>query len=194
MARRILITNLTNWSTRDLRRFVVQCANRCYDKDQLRVLRVTFKHGRNSYSACSGHARLNGTLMTVFLPPKTNFGEKTNYSPNKRDLALVIVHEMGHCLGLTHDDMRGSAKFREVGGYSEYYAWASNLPLTRIEPKTKTVLSPTDKAQKKLIHAQKMIKKWESKLKGAQTKIKTWSKKAKKYEKKVNNVVTSTNS
>jgi hypothetical protein len=187
MARRIIIKNETNWSTRDLRRFVVQCASRHFDKNQLPVLRVTFRRGRHSGSQCTGNAYLGGTRINIFLSAKTHAGEVTDYRPDKSDLAFTLVHEMGHCLGLNHSDMRGSAKFSQYArGWEGYYSWAKELPLERITIKVKPVLSLTDKAQKKLAHAQNMIKKWESKLKSAQTRIKTWSKKAKQYEKKLN--------
>lgn len=171
--RKVKIKNLTQWATRDLRRFVIQALNEVDDLNKKKVVHCTFKVSRfKTTDGCAGNAYLNGSHMVIKL--RNDFVDKI-------DLAFVLGHEIGHLLGLDHADMRGSARWNRLPGHRGLYAWGSFLPLNK-QPVLASPPKPSN--SDKAAHCQKMIDAWERKQNRASTAIKKWEKKLKYYQKK----------
>jgi hypothetical protein len=162
---KLVIKNKTHWRTRDLRRFML----RCMKQEGLARAEVTVTYNRQVRGACSGRAWLHSPYARIMVPSQ---------EIDRADLAQTIAHEFGHCMGLTHADMRDDSRYRRVGGWRERYAWANELPLEKVAPKQK----PRPTADVKLAHAQAMLQAWRSKLKRTHTHLKKWERKVRYYE------------
>jgi len=172
--RKIVIVNKTQWSTRDLRRFVNRACHEVLLDHEVPVVHCTFKTGRAALiGGCSGWAILHGSTMQVCVGKQVI---------DKIDLAFVIGHELGHLKGLNHAQMRGSCRWRRdrENKHREIYSWGDSLPLAKQVVKEHIRPSAVDKAE----HCQTMIKQWKSKVKRANTALKKWERKLKYYQKK----------
>jgi predicted SprT family Zn-dependent metalloprotease len=171
---KITIDNKTHWRSDHIRAFIARCMkverpDLC--KRGAPALHVRIPYTRNGGDCSSGYAYYHSNRMTVRLPKNT--------TPDKVDFAFVITHELAHTRGMTHEKMRGSAHYRRVGRYREIYAWANDLPLERVEKKSK--VKSTDQ---KLVHAQAMLAAAKTREKRATTIRKKWEAKVKYYAKK----------
>lgn len=177
MRRKIRIVNKTNWSTRDLRRFVVEAARREFgERGDNRSLNVTFTYVRHrDRHGSSGYAWYNTGSSVIRVG---------RVITDKIDLAKVLCHEFAHNRGVTHAEMRGSALYRRIGNWRELAAWGEALPLTWKAPKVKAKVSTLEHTDSKLVQIQASIDRWQSKLKRAQTALKKYQRKAAYYQKK----------
>jgi len=122
-------------------------------------VRVVYTRGSGSKGS-SGYASYHSNRMCIRLAKEF---------PDKVDLAGVIYHELAHTRGMRHDAMRNHPRYRRVGNYRTIYAWGFDLPLEKVEKKSKKV--PVDV---KLIHAEKMLKAAMTREKRATTLRKKW--------------------
>jgi len=103
---------------------------------------------------------------------------------NKIALAHVIAHELAHCQGLKHGQMKGP-RYSYKPGWEEYWRWTEALTLERQKiymPVEKTALT---KAQDKLANAQTLLKQWETKKKMAMNKVSKYKEQSKYYAQRV---------
>lgn len=176
MRRKIAITNHTHWQTGQLRRFIERVAREVLNDDEKPTLSVTVVYNRQvSRGYCSGRACIGGAWLKIMLPSQ---------AVDKIDLAHVIAHELGHCHGLTHADMRGSAIWTRSGRHREIYAWASELPLEKKQPKRKKRLVGAEHAEAGAQKARRKVAEWTSYLKRAQTALKKWRARRRYYERR----------
>jgi hypothetical protein len=171
------LVNDTHWHTDQLRALINRVADDELSPRQRKILRVHVVYGR-CHQWKLGHAFI-GTLysqvlsMKLFLPR-----EQTNMDRSK--LAHVIAHEMAHCSGLRHPDMK-SNRYAWVDGWRERYAYALDLPMELVAPVVQS--KPGD--EMKYAHATKMAFKWSHTIKLATARLKKWHAKARYYEKKI---------
>ncbi len=162
---KIKIRNNTHWSTRDLRRFITRCAK----QEGIKTAYMTIVYNRCIDVWVSGNASCPGWNVKIKLP---------SYSVDQIDLAHTIAHEFAHNRGVTHRQMTGDPYYRRVGRWREIYAWAQDLPLTKISPKAKARPS----VDAKLAHAQAMLARATSRIKRASTILRKWKLKVRYYE------------
>jgi hypothetical protein len=192
------LKNETIYSTRDLKRLFSRIASQELDPE--RAKRVTFKviysrKGRrfvenDSYgSGHNGWAYVNGTFGVIRLPkPPTPI--------NKRALAMVIAHEMGHLRGLHHGAAMNCPRYSWRHDYRTFYAWADEYPVTIKEPRVAAPKAKNDVLAAKLCHTRTMLARNIAKQKRAATLVKKWTVKVRYYQKKVDtsNLTNQTNS
>lgn len=164
----IRITNETHWSTRDLRRFIARCAK----QEGIAVADVRIVYNRQVRGVCTGHAWYNSTHSVIKVPSQ---------EIDPIDLAMVIAHEFAHNKNVRHRQMTGDPYYRRTPRTTEVYAWANDLPLTKVEPKKRQRPAASDK----LAHAQEMLSTWQSKLKRTTTMYKKWRRKVKYYDNRI---------
>lgn len=172
--RHIKITNRTHWQTKHLRAFAVRAANQILDDGTKPHLTIEFSYNRGGtrHDSCSGRAWIGGSHARVMVP---------SGSIDKTDLASVIAHELAHCRGVTHAQMRGASLYRRVGNWREHYAWAETLPLEKVSAKPKRVVTPVERANAKLNVVRARLKQWQTRLKRAQTAIQKYRAQEKYY-------------
>jgi hypothetical protein len=171
---KITIDNKTHWRSDHIKAFIVhelrdERPDLC--KRGAPALKVKVSYTRcagSSYS--SGCAYLNSNWMNIRL---------SKHTPDKVELAHVVAHELAHTRGMSHEKMRGNSRYRRVGSYREIHAWGLELPLERVEKKSK--VKPVDQ---KLVHAQKMLKSALTREKRAVTLRKKWAAKVVYYTKR----------
>ena len=163
------IINRTKYRTRHLRSFVTRAyrlAATCAGPNRTAthaagVSRIHIKFARSNRrgsAGATGHAYYNSGTAHCGLGD--NIG--------KRELAYVIAHEVGHCLGLHHSDMSGGPLMH---GHSErVYEWADALPLDKVQAKAKP--HGNERRAIKLRSIEARLKSWRSKQKRAATAIK----------------------
>ena len=172
---KIALQNKTHWRDDHIRAFLVRGIKEerpdlC--KRGALPMHVTITYTRGSSQTSSGYAYYHSRTMRVRLPKHGN--------PDKVDLALVIAHELAHTRGLKHDMMNSCATYGRVNGYRELYAWAYSLPLEQ-----KVVKSTKATPDKKLAHAEKMLKTATTREKRATTLRKKWETKVKYYTRRL---------
>jgi hypothetical protein len=174
MRRKIVIKNHTHWRTDHIRAFIHRAADMVLDPEQKPRLHATVTYTRVAGQGwASGCAWVGGNSFTVRLDHTV---------VDKVDFAGVIGHEIGHCKGLHHRDMRGNAYYKRGGKHRELYAWAKELPLEKRAIKVKVPVTGVALVEKKLEHAQKMAAKWQVMTKRAQARAKRWQRKVKYHE------------
>ena len=93
--------------------------NQTYDKNE--------NHVRVEYcDACYGITRMSSTLMSSgsFLIDYTNIGFHPNLTDNV--LGCIILHELGHSMGLFHSNVSGSIMNFSLYLDSDYYVMNAN--------------------------------------------------------------------
>jgi hypothetical protein len=179
--RPIKIFNRTGYQDRHLRAFVVRAADEILGDTDLRPLRVTFYRVRGRSWGCSGRAYLNSGTFKVGLP--------WTASPDRIDLAHVVAHELGHCKGLEHREMKG-AMYSRVGRWRELYAWGEALPLElkakhRREREPRVRITGLPLAEKGLARAEARLADLDREVKRLLASRKKWAGKVAYYRRRI---------
>lgn len=164
-ARRMSLTNNTRYDGRVLRRLIQWCIQ--YEGAEGRAAkRVTVVYATRGPS---GAATVNGSWVKLRLGRGSCDG---------RDAARVLIHEIGHNLGLKHREMA--------------YAWT--LPLVnfpedlavlreRPVPERKPAATGLPLAERKLAHVRAKLAEWEAKERAAAKRVKHWRQKVRYHTK-----------
>ncbi len=178
MGLRMKVKNNTHWNTADFKRILQRVALEELETWQRRRLVVEIKpmRGRqNGYGWCGGRAHLRSTWMQLRVPG-------TYVDPV--DFAFVAAHEMAHCRGLTHVNMK-CPRYRRMGDrYRVIYApLVQGLTIMQKPPRQGP--SAYDKLVKALAHSQAMLKGHLRRLRLQQTVTKRWQRRARYYERRL---------
>jgi len=177
------VVNETHWRTDHLRRFLYAVGREELEPEDLRRLHVRVIYGRGRhyrYGSTGGYAWYNSTQMVLKMP------QEIVISYTRRSLAMTIAHEMAHCRGMQHRDMRDSPRYSFVDGWWERYAWANDLPLEKKAPKKKKPrLTGEALAAERAEHFRGLLAQWETRAKRAATAIKKYRAKIRYYERRV---------
>lgn len=178
MKSRLLLKNHTDWSTRDLRRFVL--AGIKAEGVEGKSWTVTVKNARQR-RGCSGLASMRHPWMTLRIPSVRLVGVgKPAMLPDylRDDFAHVLWHEIAHTRGVEHREMTGGWDgCRRGGPRGAEVAWASALTIGRkADPKRR------DRKAERREAAVTSLAAWQRKLKLAQTKVRKYRAKVQRYE------------
>lgn len=151
--------NKTRYDTRLLRSIFTWCIQDRELKKHLRVFVVSGRTREGYRPHVSGRATIGGSRVKMKLPiTKTNL----------RSLAQVFVHELQHIEGVrSHRDMV-SCSALALPGFPQEWEGVEIAPTTESKP------DPTNLLEKKLMKAQRMVKRWTTANKRAQTMLKKW--------------------
>lgn len=211
------IVNKTRYRSDDLKRIFQEAAKHSPHRLEggTKELLVEVVYARNIYNHIRGYAYLGkvyarehnhyGYFICMKLPwTESGYATDANgidkwrgksfawTSARLRDLAYTFVHELIHCTGRHHKDMR-TGYFQ--GGYAgepwndserERLSWADSFQVRRQEPKVKPKATLAEKCIKKLQHASGMLKKHERELKRKQGLVKKWKQKVKYHQGRLN--------
>ena len=197
------IDKQTKYKTSELKAFFYECIKHspvCPDKFAknltVRVKPAKYRISGRAYLSKAFHQfkgrEVFGFLITMIIPKPEGYhvrpDDKTALPAGaKQSVAWIFIHEMHHCAGKRHKQMRGSYyNDKWLPEWSETDdSWANNLPLTLEVPKPKTKKTSLQKAQEQLSHCLAKVKEHETKLKKRKTLLKKWQKKTKYYEKRL---------
>lgn len=181
---KLKIRNETKWATRDLRRFLTQCAK----NESLReaehlsprgawggVVTVKFMVSNRVH----GRAAIRGYWANLWLPVPTSV-EAGNLL--KRELAYVLQHELAHVRGAQHGAMGYINHRWPSSAPDDEWAWADGFALRAPALAPKPKLTPDEKRAAKLEHARTMREEWERRLRRAQGAVKKWTRRARALE------------
>jgi len=175
----VKIKNETHWNTAHLRAFITRVAQEETEPARRKHLAVAVSYGGRS-TGVSGRAACPGYWAKIFV---------SSVTIDRQDLAHTIRHELAHTRGLGHALMRDSVRYRRVGEWRELEAWALALPLDKVTPKARPTLD--ERRAKKLVHAERMLSRWEHKAKTAAQRVKRWRGRVKDYTRYIQMAATS---
>lgn len=164
---RFHIVNKTRYNGHVLRRLVAWCIRHAGAEGRTRM--VTFNYTRQD-RGCSGYAWLNGSSVVMRLIKGKTDGTNA---------AQVLLHEIGHNLGLQHRDMVPSHTIALPGFPADL------TTLVEVPPKPKPAPDPVERVAGKLAAVEAKVKEWESKLRRTRTWLKKWERRAKYYRAKM---------
>lgn len=126
------IINKTQYRTSDLRTLAVKTARAELTPQKAKIVTLTFGYRRSvpSNLSTSGFAVLGGTKCSINL---------SRHGVDQIDLALTLAHEFAHLRGLVHRQMQ-NGRYRRMGTWREWYAWAAAYPVRRREPNAKGIV------------------------------------------------------
>jgi len=187
---RFKLFNKTKWDTRALRKLCMAVIKATGSTIRHSILVRTKTRHYNQYH---GRATLNGSWITMFVPPterrirkfETVVGddgqkhisgkhwetEQTKFHP--KSFAQVLTHEIHHNMGLNHGEMV-SVEQLEVD-YTE------NIVVQKKAEKQKPKINLVEQ---RFSHAEMMLKKADTRLKRAKTLKCKWQKKVNYYKNK----------
>jgi len=178
MRYKITLKNETHLVTKDLKRFIKRCLeefNKYYfiKHNYSHRLHVKILHKKIA-NWIGGYAYLNSRTMEIRIPRNfkqidaTLSGRSINGIPSTLiyECAQMIFHELEHCEGKHHKQMRNHWK-------NPYpIPWANDYIISYKEPSTKQIKTPDMKLSKKLLSLENRKNNWESKLRRAQNALK----------------------
>jgi len=173
MRYKITLKNETHLVTKDLKRFIKRCLeefNKYYFvkhayRNKLNIS-VVYKKLDNYIG---GYAYYNSRTIQIKIPKdfkqidSTLSGRQYSYI---FEFAQTMFHELEHCEGKYHKEMRNFWKM------SYPTPWANDYIINYKEPKPKQIKTPDMKLSKKLLSLENRKKNWESKLRRAQNALK----------------------
>lgn len=171
------IKNETRWRTDHLKALIGRVAKEELEPEQKKKLLVTVRY-RKSNARTWGHATIGTPFhqvlrMRLLLPfPGREF--------DKPKHALIIAHEMAHCRGLRHREMK-SSRYDWVEGWKERYAYAEQFPMELAPEMMAAKATDADKAERLIVK----LKRWQAKKKRAETAIGKLKRRLRHYERKL---------
>lgn len=159
-------THLDNIGLKRLIRYSLETFNKYYfiKHRNARVLNVKILY-RKRNARCLGRAWLNTRTMKLLID-KGAYLDGFNDESSKY-WAQIIWHELEHCEGKHHKQMRNH--------WNTPYPipWSNEITVGVKKQKEETLKTPDMKITNKLISLENRRKNWESKLKRAQNSLKT---------------------
>ena len=172
------ITNETKYRTEDFRMIIWRVAKEELDQEQRKHLVVVIRYRRAAdgdvYGRCYGRGSTPHIVMYISRRRAT-----ARIHLNPMNFAHGIAHELAHCRGMTHEQMRGS-KY-DWRGPQDSFAWARGYEIRSVEPKSLKSKSP----DLKLTHARAMLLAKERQTRRLQTLVKKWRQKVAYYERRL---------
>lgn len=176
---RLKLDNRTRWDTRDLRRFVLAGLKHC-GVDGYWTVRIAST--RQPYGS-SGLAYVNSHWFQINIPAygwSDNWRSKiqlvTLPAVKLREVGQVLEHEVAHCRGLHHGEMRPSEDIPAT--------WTLWLSIRKQAPKIKKTRTATERAGARESKAREKLAEWERKQRAAARKVKTYRAKVRYYDRK----------
>lgn len=183
---KITIVNKTRWNTQELRKIFALCAAEVRRTDghrwMTKSLHITVSTQRGR--AC-GYAWYNSNRILLKMPKI----EKLDQNVRSAYIAEVVIHEIGHCLGLKHNRVTGGSNLGGLCTFEHLYKdWiATTFPqhtytVHVTQPKKVTF---DEKAARKLERAELNLKVAATRFKRAGTILKKWQRQVKHYQKRM---------
>lgn len=172
------VINETKYDTRYLRSLFLKCEKYIFKTylvhGENSRRRVTVKHTKSD--RVRGYAWYHSASMVLKLPrpTATRYGHKYENHVNARSVARVYLHEIGHNIGLRHDQMGCISNIDVSWCPNEIIPQKTERPA---KPKPNIIELRAAKAQAKL-------EEWTKKLNRAKTYVKKYQRKVKYYQKK----------
>ncbi len=171
------IKNSTNWCTADFKRILQRVAAEELEPPHRKRLRVEIHQMRgrqNPHGWCRGFAYIRGYWMKLTVP-------KEYVDPV--DFAFVAAHEMAHCRGLDHPNMR-HPRYRRMGDqYRTIYGWAGEM--TIMAKAARPAPTVYDKLTNALAHAQRMLERHARRMRLQLTVTKRWQRRVAYYQRRL---------
>lgn len=175
------IKNQTQWQTKQLRKIFMVCLNKIRKDEQgifnpqelsrMADLQILIKWHKTTW--VGGFAYYNSRTMCIKMPRRESL-----YSdfPLQRRTASTFIHELGHCLGMRHNNHNTFEQYYDEwvnetftsGAYPlGYYLEKQELEvkINLRESRYQKALKFQDRAVRKLENARKGLKKWTNKVK-----------------------------
>jgi hypothetical protein len=187
------INNVTPFDTEVLRKIAQEVAERELDPDQRAGITVHFTVAK-SRRAESREARRDGFYRRAQgkVPPRLKFNQaiviirqhRAAHDPKLYAMyaAHDLAHEFAEMRGLHHEQMK-TPRYMYRAGWTDWYAWAEQYPLTfKAKPMKR---SREDTIGDKLEHAEDRLKNAQRKERLAVTIRKKWQAKVRHYQKEL---------
>lgn len=188
------IVNYTHYDNKALKTFIYRSSKLCWGAGK-KVSKITvYVKYSVSYKSASGYAYINGWSITIRIPKNLYIQNYTGtnqeipdqyYRGNKRAIAWVIAHELGHAIGLPHRRKTGHLMKCHYNTQDllkdPEMEFADTLPLPIKEEHKE---SKQEIYSKKLEQAQNNLKRIETRIKRLETARKRWQRRIKLYSKK----------
>jgi hypothetical protein len=195
---KVKIINRTELRKIDLRRIAVRAVRQIEDLiegskfDLWGPLRIEFREAAPRGDKCWGRAHIGGRSCWVNAYAPFNHYRQRGGRPrtlddsDKIELAHIIAHEVAHCAGMEHSDMKEC--YRELtwgGNWDTKFEWAAAMPLGFIEPRKRVQKTGLALAEERHARAIAKVKEWESKKRRAAKLEKKWRDKIRYYERRM---------
>lgn len=165
------LTNQTQWSTADLKRFLVAGLRaKGADVERMRITIYTSKRG--GPLGVGGYAWYDSHRLKLGAP-KVEFATEGRMTAEQLlRMAQVLEHEIDHTFGLRHGEMLPSTQLRPT--------WQEGLEI-RVQAPKPTKPKPSLKERRAEL-ARKQLAVWEAKVRRAENRAKYWRRKVRYYE------------
>lgn len=179
MRKKITLDNRTEYRSDDILRIanaVMLGYHKAHATPETLRLKCIYRRIRDGF--CGGYAYYNDNLVILKLSKDVDkVYERKEGDDQAMNIARTILHELAHCRGLRHGDMRIN------GGHDSKFdvEYVRGFPV-RMKAETKPAPAPTD--QDKVAKLQARRKRWTAKVKRAETAIKKIDRALRYYERK----------